>query len=149
MIKFILMVNKQGQTRLAKYADFLTIQERQAIENELIRKCLSRSESQCSFLEYRNYKVIYRRYASLYFIMGVDGSDEDNELAYLEFIHTLVETLDKYFENVCELDIMFNLEKAHFILDEMLANGCIAETNKANILAPLYLLDKHGDSANS
>lgn len=25
MIKFILMVNKQGQTRLAKYADFLTI----------------------------------------------------------------------------------------------------------------------------
>lgn len=39
--------------------------------------------------------MIYRRYASLYFIMGVDGSDEDNELAYLEFIHTLVETLDK------------------------------------------------------
>ncbi|EER08349.1 AP-4 complex subunit sigma-1, putative [Perkinsus marinus ATCC 50983] len=147
MIKFILMVNKQGQTRLAKYADFLTIKERQAIENELIRKCLSRSESQCSFLEYRSYKVIYRRYASLYFIMGVDGSDEDNELAYLEFIHILVETLDKYFENVCELDIMFNLEKAHFILDEMLANGCIAETNKANVLAPLYLLDKHGDGA--
>ena len=27
-----------------------------------------------------------------------------------------METLDKYFENVCELDIMFNLEKAHFIL---------------------------------
>ena len=39
-----------------------------------------------------------------------------NELGILEFIHALVETLDKYFENVCELDIMFNLEKAHFIL---------------------------------
>ena len=41
-----------------------------------------------------------------------------NELGILEFIHALVETLDKYFENVCELDIMFNLEKAHFILGE-------------------------------
>jgi len=26
-------------------------------------------------------------------------------LAYLEFIHNLVETMDKYFENVCELDV--------------------------------------------
>jgi len=28
-----------------------------------------------------------------------------NELAILELIHNLVETLDKYFENVCELDV--------------------------------------------
>ena len=28
-----------------------------------------------------------------------------NELSILEFIHNLVETLDKYFENVCELDV--------------------------------------------
>lgn len=28
-------------------------------------------------------------------------------MAYLEFIHNLVETLDKYFENVCELDVNF------------------------------------------
>jgi len=27
-------------------------------------------------------------------------------MAYLEFIHTMVETLDKYFENVCELDVI-------------------------------------------
>lgn len=33
-----------------------------------------------------------------------------NELATLEFIHCLVETLDRYFSNVCELDLMFNLE---------------------------------------
>lgn len=33
-----------------------------------------------------------------------------NELAVLEFIHCLVETLDRYFSNVCELDLMFNLE---------------------------------------
>ena len=65
-----------------------------------------------------------------------------NELAYLEFIHNLVETLDKYFENVCELDIMFNIEKAHFVLDEMVMNGSIYETNKATILSQIYALDK-------
>ena len=32
---------------------------------------------------------------------------------------------------------MFNLEKAHFILDEMVMNGCIIETNKTNVLAPV------------
>mmetsp|Transcript_24802 Transcript_24802/g.43680 ORF Transcript_24802/g.43680 Transcript_24802/m.43680 type:complete len:144 (-) Transcript_24802:55-486(-) len=141
MICFILMVNKQGQTRLAQHYNFLSITERATLEAELVRKCLSRTESQCSFIEYRQYKVIYRRYASLYFIVGIEG-EEVNELAYLEFIHTLVETLDKYFENVCELDIMFNIEKAHFVLDEMVMNGCIVETNRANILNIIYAIDK-------
>ncbi len=140
-IKFVLMVNKQGQTRLSTYYDWLDLEERVALESEVIRKCLSRNELQCSFMEYRNYRVIYRRYASLFFIVGVD-SDEENELAILEFIHALVETLDKYFENVCELDIMFNLEKAHFILDEMVMNGYIIETNKTNVLKPIVLLEK-------
>ena len=53
-----------------------------------------------------------------------------------------METLDKYFENVCELDIMFNIEKAHFILDEMVMSGYITETNKANILAPVIAVVK-------
>merc|ERR1719197_744112 len=93
-------------------------------------------------MEYRGMKVVYRRYASLFFIVGVKQGGE-NELGILEFIHVLVETLDKYFENVCELDIMFNLEKAHFILDEMVLDGCIVDTNKSAALNPVYLLEKH------
>ena len=135
------MVNKQCQTRLAQYYNYMTISERATLEGELVRKCLSRTENQCSFLEHHQYKVIYRRYASLYFIIGLEDEDV-NELAYLEFIHNLVETLDKYFENVCELDIMFNIEKAHFVLDEMVMNGSIFETNKATILGQIYALDK-------
>ncbi len=34
------------------------------------------------------------------------------------------------------------LPQAHFIVDEMLMNGCIVETNKQNILAPIQLLEK-------
>ena len=136
------MVNKQGQTRLSKYYSNFTVPEKVTLEGELIRKCLSRQENQCSFLEHRQYKVMYRRYASLFFILGVDLDDDTNELSMLELIHNLVETMDKYFENVCELDIMFNIEKAHFILDELIMDGQIAETNKANILNPVVAIVK-------
>ena len=37
---------------------------------------------------------------------------------------------------------MFHIEKAHYIVDEMVANGSIIENNKANILKPLALIDK-------
>jgi len=124
------------------------MQERVALETEIIRRCLLRTEYQCSFIEYRGLKVVYRRYASLFFVVAVDG-DEENELAILEFIHSLVETLDKYFESVCELDIMFHIEKAHYIVNEMVANGVIVENNKANILKPLVLLDKAAEGDES
>ena len=89
MIQFLVMVNKQGQTRIAQYYNEMTVKERTTLEGELIRKCISRNESLCSFIEYRGYKVIYRRYASLFFIIGVSIEEEviaaptQNEMAYL------------------------------------------------------------------
>ena len=76
MINFVLMVNKQGQTRLSNYYNWLTIDERSTLESEIIRKCLSRTEAQCSFIEFRGMKVVYRRYASLFFIVGVEPEEE-------------------------------------------------------------------------
>jgi len=38
---------------------------------------------------------------------------------------------------------MFNIEKAHYVLEEMVMNGVIVETNKALILAPIHVLDKN------
>ena len=66
-------------------------------------------------------KKFFYRYASLYFILLVDK--EDNELLALEVIHHYVELLDKYFGNVCELDIIFNFHKAYYILDEVVLGG--------------------------
>lgn len=140
-IKYLLLVNKQGQTRVSQYWDYMTIEERAALEAEIVRKCLARSEAQCSFIEYRAHKVVYRRYASLFFIVGV--APDINELAILELIHSLVETLDSYFSSVCELDIMFSLEKAHQIIEEMIMDGHIVETNRANVLRPIRMLDKY------
>ena len=46
-INFILLVNKQGQTRLAKYTNAsMTVDERRALEGEIVRRCLARSEKQ-------------------------------------------------------------------------------------------------------
>ena len=45
-IRFILMVNKQGQTRLAQYYETMTIREKSTLESEMIRKCLARGEDQ-------------------------------------------------------------------------------------------------------
>lgn len=41
---------------------------------------------------------------------------------------------------------MFNLDRVHIILDEMIQNGHVVETNKSRILAPLTALDKMADS---
>lgn len=68
--------------------------------------------------------------------------EDDEEQSYYGFIHTVVETFDRYFESVCEQDIMMNIEKAHYIQEEMIQNGCIIETNKNIILGPLYALEK-------
>lgn len=57
-----------------------------------------------------------------------------------------MEILDEYFSQVSELDIMFNLDNIHLILDEKILNGCIVETNQARILAPLPILDKMSES---
>ena len=77
-------------------------------------------------------KVVYRRYASLFFIAGC--SSTDNELATLEIVHRYVEQMDKYYGNVCELDIIFNFQKAYFILDELLLAGEMQESSKKNVL---------------
>ncbi|KAL9180142.1 hypothetical protein ACHAXT_008112 [Thalassiosira profunda] len=162
MISFILMVNKQGQTRLSSYYEWMNMEERVALESEIIRKCLSRSELQCSFLEYRGFKVIYRRYASLFFIVGTKADfdvrksalasgakkgdkgveNHENELGLLEFIHSLVETMDRWAGSICELDIMYQLEQVHFLLDEMVQNGYVVETNKSNVLRPIDLIER-------
>ena len=77
-------------------------------------------------------KIVYRRYASLYFIAGIDSTD--NELITLEIVHRFVEQMDKYYGNVCELDIIFNFQKAYFILDELLLAGEMQESSKKNVL---------------
>lgn len=61
-----------------------------------------------------DYKLIYRHYATLYFVFCVDSSE--SELGILDLIQVFVETLDKCFENVCELDLIFHVDKVVLLL---------------------------------
>ncbi|XP_056624053.1 AP-4 complex subunit sigma-1 [Triplophysa dalaica] len=144
MIKFLLMVNKQGQTRLSKYYEPVDIGKRAALEADVVRGCLSRRKEECSFVEYKDYKLVYRQYAALFIVVGI--TENENELSIYELMHNFVEVLDKYFSRVSELDIMFHLDKVHIILDEMILNGHVVETNRNRILAPLLALHKMGES---
>ena len=49
------------------------------------------------------------QYATLFFCMVVD--ENESELGVLDLIQVLVETLDRFFKNVCELDVIFNSEQ--------------------------------------
>eukprot|EP00850_Spirogloea_muscicola_P002246 SM000008S22335 [mRNA] locus=s8:1109021:1110664:+ [translate_table: standard] len=109
MIRFILLQNRQGKTRLAKYYVPLETEEKHKVQYEVHRLVVNRDPKYTNFVEFRTHKVIYRRYAGLFFSLCVDLTD--NELAYLESIHLFVEILDHFFSNVCELDLVFNFHK--------------------------------------
>ena len=43
------------------------------------------------------------------------------------------QVLDRYFGNVCELDIIFNFHKAYYILDELFIAGELEESSKKEV----------------
>ncbi|KAI1613083.1 clathrin adaptor complex small chain-domain-containing protein [Exophiala viscosa] len=131
-INYLILLSRQGKVRLAKWFTTLSPKEKAKIIKDVTQLVLSRRTRMCNFLEYKDTKVVYRRYASLFFIAGCASSD--NELITLEIVHRYVEQMDKYYGNVCELDIIFNFQKAYFILDELLLAGELQESSKKNVL---------------
>ncbi|KAJ2087282.1 AP-2 complex subunit sigma [Coemansia sp. RSA 986] len=133
MIRFILVQNRQGKTRLEKWYGNYSEQERNKLKAEVHRTVASRDQKhQSNFVEFHNHRIIYRRYAGLFFCFCVDTND--NELAYLEAIHLFVEILDSYHGNVCELDLVFNFYMVYAVLDEIILAGEIQETSRSVIL---------------
>ncbi|XP_057501981.1 AP-1 complex subunit sigma-1-like [Actinidia eriantha] len=131
MIHFVLLISRQGKVRLTKWYSPYTQKERTKVIRELSGLILARGPKLCNFVEWRDLKVVYRRYASLYFCMCI--SQDDNELEILEVIHYYVEILDRYFGSVCELDLIFNFHKAYYILDELLIAGELQESSKKTV----------------
>lgn len=76
---------------------------------EFPTSALSTANTSSIIAQWRTQKIVYRRYAGLFFTLVVDTNE--NELACLEAIHLFVEVLDVYFGNVCELDLVFNFFK--------------------------------------
>ncbi|KAI8993604.1 AP complex, mu/sigma subunit [Pilobolus umbonatus] len=136
MIHLFLIVNRSCQTRFVKY--YSEVKDRATFESEVAKTCFTRQGNQCLFFSIKDMKIVYRHYGSLCFIIGCNK--EDNEFSLLELIQLCVETMDEYFEKVTELDLLFNLQKVHMILDEIIVKGSIVETNHDRILIPIYAI---------
>ncbi|VDI26616.1 AP-3 complex subunit sigma-1-like isoform X2 [Mytilus galloprovincialis] len=138
MIKAILVFNNHGKPRMSKFYQFYPEDLQQQIIRETFHLVSKRDDNVCNFLEGgtliggSDYKLIYRHYATLYFVFCVDSSE--SELGILDLIQVFVETLDKCFENVCELDLIFHVDKVHYILGELVMGGMVLETNMTEIM---------------
>ncbi|KMU76342.1 AP-3 complex subunit sigma [Coccidioides immitis RMSCC 3703] len=77
-------------------------------------------------------QITYRTYATLSFILI--STSTESPLALIDLIQVFVEALDRLFENVCELDLIFGFETMHAVLAEMIVGGVVIETNLDRIV---------------
>eukprot|EP00045_Choanoeca_perplexa_P022491 m.9711 g.9711 ORF g.9711 m.9711 type:complete len:180 (-) comp9487_c0_seq1:97-636(-) len=146
MIKAILIFNNHGKPRLSKFFGHYTEDNQLQIIRECFQLVSKRSDTVCNFLEGGSLlggsdsKIIYRHYATLYFMFCVDSSE--SELGILDLIQVFVETLDKKFENVCELDLIFHVDKVHHVLDEIVMGGMVLETSMTEVLTNIDAQEK-------
>jgi AP-1 complex subunit sigma 1/2 len=72
-IRFVILLSRQGKVRLSKWYLTLSQKERAKIIKEVTPMVLSRAPKLCNFIDYKDSKLVYRRYASLYFVAGIDA----------------------------------------------------------------------------
>ncbi|TPX44971.1 hypothetical protein SeMB42_g04150 [Synchytrium endobioticum] len=140
MIHWVVAFSRHGKLRLKKWFKTESQHDKQKLINEAITMILARKSGMCNVLEHRETKLVYRRYASLYFCCCIDF--EDNELIVLEFIHRFVQILDDYFGNVCELDLVFGFQMAYIILDELVIDGEMQESSVKSVIGHIKKMSK-------
>lgn len=151
MINAFLVFNGQGQPRLTKFYTQLDTNVQQRLISEIYTLVSNRPAGSCNFLPLPPLLaasgtsqsasqphndvpslVTYRNYATLNFI--IISTSTESPLALIDLIQVYVEALDRLFENVCELDLIFNFETLHTVLGEMIVGGVVIDTNTDRIV---------------
>ncbi|KAG0646319.1 Sigma-3A-adaptin [Hyphodiscus hymeniophilus] len=151
MINAFLVFNNAGQPRLTKFYTQLDTSVQQRLISEIFQLVSHRPTGSCNFLplppllappssQAANSTphndvpslVTYRHYATLYFI--IISTSTESPLALIDLIQVYVEALDRLFENVCELDLIFNFETLHAALAEMVVGGVVIETQLERVV---------------
>ncbi|KAF9609845.1 hypothetical protein IFM89_018787 [Coptis chinensis] len=152
MIRAVMVINTQGKPRLAKFYDFMPVEKQQELIRSVFVVLCSRAENLSNFVEADSIfgpdtRLVYKHYATLYFVFVFD--DSENELAMLDLIQVFVETLDKCFRNVCELDIVFNFSKMHMVLNEIIFGGQVLETSSTEVMKAVEEITKLEKASNA
>merc|ERR1719401_623773 len=134
MIKCVQIINNQGKPRLSRFYYPIPLDQQQRVQKALFGVVSRRSDDlACAFADDdhglwdEDHKIIYRHYATLYFVFVVDSLE--SELGILDLIQVFVQVLDACFENVCELDLIFHFDRCNYILDEIVMSGMVLETS--------------------
>ncbi|KAL2001466.1 hypothetical protein VTN02DRAFT_1702 [Thermoascus thermophilus] len=151
MINAVLVFNNSGQPRLTKFYTQIDTQTQQRLIAQIYHLVSQRPPTACNFLPLPPLlsqgatstaasgpsdaptQITYRTYATLSFIMI--STSTESPLALIDLIQVFVEALDRIFENVCELDLIFGFETMHATLSEMIVGGVVVETNLDKIVA--------------
>ncbi|RDL40176.1 Uncharacterized protein BP5553_00155 [Venustampulla echinocandica] len=142
---FVPVLFPHHQLKLGSYDDISDTAVQQRLISEIFSLVSNRPSGSCNFLplppllassgtshtpssEHNDTPslVTYRHYATLYFI--IISTSTESPLALIDLIQVYVEALDRLFENVCELDLIFNFETLHAALSEMIVGGVVIET---------------------
>uniref|UniRef100_A0A1B6G903 AP complex mu/sigma subunit domain-containing protein n=1 Tax=Cuerna arida TaxID=1464854 RepID=A0A1B6G903_9HEMI len=138
MIQAVLVFNNYGKARLMKFYTDHSEARQQQILSDVFKAVSQKNNENCNFIEHctflgDDFKIMYRHFTTLYFVFCCDTAE--SELAILDLIQVFVEALDKCFKNVCELDLIFHVDRAHYVLNEIVMGGVVQETNITEILA--------------
>ncbi|KAL2460134.1 AP-3 complex subunit sigma [Abeliophyllum distichum] len=152
MIRGVIVMNDRGKPRLVKFYEFQPAEKQQELIRSIYRVLCSRAENVSNFVKVdslfgQDVRLVYKTFATLYFVFIFDSSE--NELAMLDLMQVFVEALDKVFSNVCELDVVFNFNKVHTILDEFILGGQVLETNSSEVVKTVEEISKMERAANS
>lgn len=86
-------------------------------------------------------KIIYRHFASLFFVMIADSSE--SELGILDLLQVFVHVLDSCFEKICEVDLVYHYDRVNYVLDELIMAGMVLETNSEVIISTIAEINKY------
>eukprot|EP00270_Netrium_digitus_P015792 TRINITY_DN5587_c0_g1_i2.p1 TRINITY_DN5587_c0_g1~~TRINITY_DN5587_c0_g1_i2.p1 ORF type:complete len:157 (+),score=38.57 TRINITY_DN5587_c0_g1_i2:131-601(+) len=147
MILAIVIMNTHGAPRLTKFFSQMETGRQQEFFQWLHAALEKRTATpgcanvfQEGGMFGKDAKVVYRVFATLYFVVVIDHAE--SELAILDLIQVVVESLDKYFKIVCELDIVFNFLKVHQILDEIVVGGMVVETKSDEVIRAIRDIER-------
>ena len=147
MIKIALILNINGKSRYFRCYDETCLKEEDEskVIKEIYQKLKGRKILDCNIIEdleclKEGYKVIYKKWATLFFVFVID--EGENELAIIDLIQNWIKLLEKNFPGVWEYHLVFNPDLLYSIMDEVLLDGMVTEINLTDLHDNVQLLYK-------